>query len=114
MLDLGEGRPFARWCVGGTANVVLNCIDRHRPTARYEQRVLIWEGEDGTVSTWSFADLDREPCRLAWGLRRLGLGPGDVVGMVLPNLPQAAVAMLEVRDVKGLIALVKSQPGKLN
>ena len=71
VLDLGEGLPFARWCVGGTTNVVLNCIDRRRGTPRYTQEALVWEGEDGTVTTWTFADLDRETCRLAWGLRQL-------------------------------------------
>ncbi|HRO81527.1 MAG TPA: acetyl-coenzyme A synthetase N-terminal domain-containing protein, partial [Alicycliphilus denitrificans] len=79
VLDLGEGLPFARWCVGGTTNVVLNCIDRWRGSARYAQTALVWEGEDGTEQDWSLADLDRAVCQLAWGLRRLGLGRGDVV-----------------------------------
>ena len=30
VLDLGDGLPFAHWCVGGVTNVVLNCIDRRR------------------------------------------------------------------------------------
>lgn len=76
VLDLSQGLPFARWCVGGTTNVVLNCINRQRDTPRYTQAALIWEGEDGSVSSRTFADLDRETCRLAWGLRRLGLGRG--------------------------------------
>lgn len=103
VLDLGEGLPFARWCVGGTTNVVLNCIDRWRGSARYAQTALVWEGEDGTVQDWSLADLDRAVCQLAWGLRRLGLGRGDVVGMCLPNLPQAAVAMLAVAKIGGIV-----------
>ncbi|MBK9360128.1 MAG: AMP-binding protein [Rubrivivax sp.] len=103
VLDLGDGRPFAHWCVGGMTNVVLNCIDRHRGTPRHALPALVWEGEDGTVTTWTFADLDRETCRLAWGLRRLGLGRGDVVGMVLPNLPHAAAAMLAVAKVGGIV-----------
>ena len=103
MLDLSEGLPFAHWCVGGQTNVVLNCVDRHRDTARYTQPALVWEGEDGAVTTWTFADLDRETCRLAWGLRRLGLGRGDVVGMYLPNLPQAAAAMLAVAKIGGIV-----------
>ena len=103
VLDLSEGLPFARWCVGGTTNVVLNCVDRWRGTERYDQPALVWEGEDGTVTTWTFADLDREPCRLAWGLRRLGLGRGDVVGMYLPNLLQAAAAMLAVAKIGGIL-----------
>lgn len=103
VLDLGEGLPYAHWCVGGTTNVVLNGIDRRRGTPRYAQEALVWEGEDGTVTTWTFADLDRETCRLAWGLRQLGLGPGDVVGMYLPNLPQAAAAMLAVAKIGGIV-----------
>lgn len=103
VLDLAEGLPFAHWCVGGVTNVVLNCLDRHRGTARYEQPALVWEGEDGTVSTRTFADLDRETCHLAFGLRRLGLKPGDVVGMYLPNLPEAAAAMLAVAKIGAIV-----------
>ncbi|MDD2546382.1 MAG: AMP-binding protein [Burkholderiaceae bacterium] len=103
VLDLGQGLPFARWCVGGTTNVVLNCIDRRRGTPRYTEPALVWEGEDGTVTSWTFADLDRETSRLSWGLRHLGLGRGDVVGMFLPNLPQAAAAMLAVAKIGGIV-----------
>ncbi len=103
VLDLGEGLPFARWCVGGVTNVVLNCIDRRRGSARYAQPALVWDGEDGAVSTWTVADLDRETCRLAWGLRSLGIGRGDVVGMYLPNLPHAAPAMLAVAKIGAIV-----------
>jgi acetyl-CoA synthetase len=103
VLDLGEGRPFAHWCVGGETNVVTNCLDRRRDTDAYQQTALVWEGEDGTVTTWSFADLDRETCRLAWGLRSLGIDRGDVVGMYLPNLPHAAAAMLAVAKIGAIV-----------
>jgi acetyl-CoA synthetase len=103
VLDLSEGRPFAHWCVGGETNVVINCLDRWRGTERYAQPALVWEGEDGAVTTWTFADLDRETCRLAWGLRRLGVGRGDVVGMYLPNVPHAAAAMLAVAKIGAIV-----------
>lgn len=72
--DLRDGMPFARWCVGGVTNVVLNRIDRRRGTARYGCEALVWEGADGAVTTGTFADLDRGTSRLAWRLRRPGLG----------------------------------------
>lgn len=103
VLDLGEGKPFAHWCVGGETNVVINCLDRRRGTVAYEQTALVWEGEDGAVVTWTFADLDRETCRLAWGLRGLGIGRCDVVGMHLPNLPHAAAAMLAVAKIGAIV-----------
>jgi acetyl-CoA synthetase len=85
VLDLGEGLPFARWCVGGVTNVVLNCIDRRRGTPRYGQPALVWEGEDGAVTTWTFADLDRQTCRLAWGLRSLGIGRAMSSACICPT-----------------------------
>lgn len=103
VLDVSDGLPFAHWCVGGVTNVVLNCLDRRRGTECYGQPALVWEGEDGAVSTWTFADLDRETCRLAWGLRSLGIGRGDVVGMYLPNLPHAAAAMLAVAKIGAIV-----------
>src|SRR5690606_17135934 len=103
VLDASEGLPFARWCVGGVTNVVMNCLDRRRQTQRYTETALVWEGEDGATSTWTFADLDRETSRLAWGLRKLGLAQGDVVGMYLPNLPQAATAMLAVAKIGAIV-----------
>lgn len=103
VLDLADGKPFAHWCVGGETNVVINCLDRRRGTESYAQTALVWEGEDGTVTTWTFADLDRETSRLAWGLRRLGVGRGDVVGMYLPNVPHAAAAMLAVAKIGAIV-----------
>ncbi len=103
VLDQSDGLPFARWCVGGTTNVVMNCLDRRRRTEGYTHTALVWEGEDGATSAWTFADLDRETSRLAWGLRKVGLGQGDVVGMYLPNLPQAATAMLAVAKIGGIV-----------
>lgn len=103
VLDLDQRRPFARWCVGGVTNVVTNCLDRWRTSARNDQAALVWEGEDSTVTTWTFADLDRETCRPAWGLRKLGIGRSDVVGMYLPALPHAAAAMLAVTKIGTIV-----------
>lgn len=103
VLDVSQGQPFASWCVGGVTNVATNCLDRWRGTDPYAQPALVWEGEDGATTTWTLADLDRETCRLAWGLRRLGLGRGDVVGMYLPNLPHAAAAMLAVAKIGAIV-----------
>jgi acetyl-CoA synthetase len=103
ILDLSQGLPHAQWCVGGLTNVTLNCVDRRRGTERYLQPALVWEGEDGSTDTWSFRDLDQETARLAWGLRQLGLGAGDVIGMYLPNLPQAVVAMLAAAKIGAIV-----------
>ncbi len=57
MLDVSRGEPWARWCVGGTTNIVLNCIDKHRDTPVWDQTFLVWEGEDAPRAAQ--ADLPR-------------------------------------------------------
>ena len=93
MLDLSRGQPWARWCVGGTTNIVLNCLDKHRGTAVWDQTFLVWEGEDKRERrSLTYREFDREVGRLAQGLRDLGIGRGDVVAIYMPNLPETFVA----------------------
>src|SRR5215204_1852478 len=49
--------PFAKWFVGGTLNVAVNCLDRHVRTARRNKAALIWEGEPGDRRTLTYWDL---------------------------------------------------------
>ncbi|MCP5265376.1 MAG: AMP-binding protein [Burkholderiaceae bacterium] len=103
VLDLSDGLEFPHWCAGGTTNVAMNCIDVRRGTPEYTRAVFEWEGEDGARLSWTFADVDREVSKFAWGLRKLGIGRGDVVGMYLPNLPQAAVTLLAVAKIGAIV-----------
>lgn len=90
VLDESQGAPWARWCVGGTTNVVLNALDRWRGTPTYERTALDWIGEQGERRSFTYRELDREVCRCAEGLRALGLGRGDVIATYLPNVPALA------------------------
>ncbi len=103
VIDESEGLPWTRWCLGGTTNVVLNCLDRWLETTAADRPAIEWEGEDGARTTWTYRDLDRETCALAGGLRSLGIGRGDVVGIYLPNIPQAVVALLAVTKIGGIV-----------
>jgi acetyl-CoA synthetase len=86
--------PFAKWFVGATTNLAHNCLDRHLTTARRNKAAIIWEGEPGDSRTLTFHDLHREVCRFANVLKRLGVAKGDRVGIYLPMIPEAAIAML--------------------
>ena len=48
MLDTSRGEPWARWCAGGTTNIVLNCIDKHRDTPVWDQTFMVWDGATHT------------------------------------------------------------------
>jgi acetyl-CoA synthetase len=86
--------PFAKWFVGGKLNISHNCLDRHLTTHRRNKAALIWEGEPGDTRTLTYAQLHREVCQFANALKQLGVGKGDRVGIYMPMIPEAAIAML--------------------
>ncbi|HLG21246.1 MAG TPA: AMP-binding protein [Candidatus Manganitrophaceae bacterium] len=81
--DSSAGAPWTRWFVGGTTNIAANCVDRHVRT-HPNAAALIWEGEDRSTRTLTYAELDREIRRLAGALQREGIGPGETVGIYMP------------------------------
>ncbi len=104
MLDTSRGIEWARWCVGGTTNVVLNCIDRHRDTPAWERPFLVWEGEDRRAQrSLSYRDFDAEVCRLAGALQALGVQRGDRVGLYMPNLPETFIAFFAVMKIGAVV-----------
>jgi acetyl-CoA synthetase len=86
--------PFAQWFVNGKTNISYNCLDRHLTTWRRNKAALIWEGEPGDSRTYTYAQLHREVCQFANVLKQLGIQKGDVVGIYMPMIPEAAIAML--------------------
>jgi acetyl-CoA synthetase len=86
--------PHAKWFVNGKINISYNCLDRHLTTARRNKAALIWEGEPGDSRTLTYAQLHREVCQFANALKELGVQKGDVVGIYMPMIPEAAIAML--------------------
>ncbi|MBL8920968.1 MAG: acetate--CoA ligase [Myxococcaceae bacterium] len=85
--------PFAKWFLGGRTNLSYNALDRHLAT-QGDKVAIRFEGEPGDRRDVTYRELHAEVCRLANGLRALGVKPGDRVGIYLPLIPEAAVAML--------------------
>ena len=98
VLDVSKGPQWPRWFVGGTINLTHNCIDKHLDE-RGDRPAIVWEGEDGTTRTVSFSDLHRDVCRLAAGLRDLGVTRGDAVGVYMPMVPEAMVAAYAIARI---------------
>lgn len=93
-LDLSGGKPWPEWFVDGGFNYVANAVDRHADGERADRIAIRWEGDNGERRTLTFRELRAEVDRLANGLRRLGVGKGDRVGIFLPMLPETAIATL--------------------
>ncbi len=91
--------PNAKWFVGGHLNVAENCLDAQIDQGRGDKVAILWEGEPVAnggpeVRKLTYRQLLADVCRLANGLRSLGVKRGDRVTIYLPHVPEAAVAML--------------------
>ena len=86
--------PFAKWFVGGKLNVSYNCVDRHVEAGNGDRVAFHWRGEEGEERDVTYADLHRDVQKFANALKDRGIGPGDVVGIFLPMIPEVVVAML--------------------
>jgi acetyl-CoA synthetase len=91
--------PNAKWFVGGQLNVAENCLDVQVDQGRGDKTAILWEGEPTgpggpEVRRITYRHLLADVCRLANGLKSLGVRKGDRVTIYLPHVPEAAVAML--------------------
>ena len=80
-----------RWHVPAEFNLAEVCCTRwakERPDAV----AIRFEAEDGRRTDFSYGELDRDADRLAAALRKLGVGRGDRVALVLPQRFETAVA----------------------
>ncbi|AXR07816.1 acetate--CoA ligase [Salinimonas sediminis] len=83
-----------KWFEDGELNASYNCIDRH--LAENAKKVaLFWEGDSPEDSEEvTYQQLHYEVCKLANGLKKLGVSKGDRVAIYMPMVPHAAYAML--------------------
>ncbi|MGH3043457.1 MAG: AMP-binding protein, partial [Gaiellaceae bacterium] len=89
--DDSRGPEWTTWFPGSTVSIARNCV--HRWAERTPDKVgAVFAGEDGSRRELTFAELSRDVTRLAEGLVRLGVEPGDRVAIYLPMCPEVAVA----------------------
>ncbi|WP_404371282.1 acetate--CoA ligase [Corallococcus coralloides] len=97
--------PHARWFVEGKTNLAYNCLDRHLPKLK-DKPAILFEGEPGDRRAITYGELSQQVNRLANGLKSLGVKKGDRVGIYLPMVPEAAVAMLACARVGAVHSVV--------
>ena len=103
VLDLSQGKPWPKWCVGGETNVAASCLVRHRESETEARLAVAWESEAGEIRSWSYRDLDKETCRLAEGLKSLGLGPGDAIGLFMPMGPEVVAGFFAILHIGAIV-----------
>ncbi len=60
---------------------------------------LVFRSEDKRAYRWSWDELRAKVSSIQQGLRSAGIGPGDRVAGLLPNIPEAIAAMLAVTSI---------------
>ena len=99
VLDDSRGPQWPKWFIGGSINLTYNCIDRHALSERAGSRALIWEGEDGDTRSFTYKELASEVNRVANGLLAAGIGKGDAVGVYMPMVLEAVVALYAIAKI---------------
>lgn len=103
VLSLDDGIERPRWCVGGRTNLSLACIDRHRGEEMDGKPAIVWSGEDGAAKSLTYGDIAENVARFASLLDARGVKPGDVVGLFMPMIPEAAIAFMAVIHVGAVV-----------
>jgi acetoacetyl-CoA synthetase len=82
--------PGAVWFEGAQLNYAEAILRRIAP----DRPALLFASEREPLRELSGADLRAAVAAVAAGLRRLGVGRGDRVAAVIPNIPEAVIAMI--------------------
>ena len=106
-LDLAGGAARATWWGGGAFNHALAATE---PWAaiRPDAEALAWEGEDGEVRRFTWAELDRDARLAARRFGALGIGAGSRVGIFLPMLPETVISVLALGRLRAIFTPIFS------
>lgn len=88
--------PDTRWFPGRTVNYARHLLAGREGTA------LVAVAEDGSREEIDFAQLRERVAALAAHLRALGVGRGDRVVAVLPNVAEAVIGLLATASIGGI------------
>ena len=90
------------------ANMAADTVTRFANGPRKDHPALIFEKNDGSTETWSFAEVEERATRLAAALADLGVGKGARVAIHTGLRPETGLAHLAIYKL-GAIAVTLSQ-----
>lgn len=102
-VDLSRGPQFPSWFPGGRLNWVNTIYRWARNPATAQQKAVVAEREDGSVSELTYAELEQRVSDFAAGLVRHGVRQGDRVGLLMENGVEATVSLLAIVHLGALV-----------
>ncbi len=98
--------PTFRWFEGGLTNLAYNCLDLHVARGWGGHAALVALTERGERRVFTYAQLLAGVEEIAAALRGLDVGKGDRVGIYMPTMPEAIMAMLACTRIGALHLVV--------
>ncbi len=95
--DAERFRTEAHW-LGGPIRSVLSAAVAVHP----DREALVGYRSDGTVLRWTYREFDAKATHAASVLAELGVEPGDVVAVMLPNWIEYCALIFGVAEIGGL------------
>lgn len=102
ILDISDGIPFPKWCVDGRMNIVESCLDKWMATGS-QKVALIYEDESLHSRSLTYQDIYDQTVSLANALKKLGVSPGDRIGLYMPMVPELLIAFLASIRIGGIV-----------
>ena len=99
ILDETKGPPWSKWCVGGTTNIVLNCIDRHKNKDFFKETFIYSEREDGRENSITYEEFDKQISKVGNSLKINGFKKGDVIALYMPQLIETYIAYFAILKI---------------
>jgi len=90
-LENGNAMPGARFFPQGTLNFAENLLAHARDD---DEPALIFRSETGDAWRMTWGALREDVARAQKVFARFGIGPGDRIAAMMPNMPETVVAML--------------------
>jgi acetyl-CoA synthetase len=85
--------PFYKWFEDGELNASANCLDKHVGTPVENKTAIVFEADDGTVSSVTYKELLSRVSRFANALKAQGIKKGDRVIVYMPMTIEGVIAM---------------------
>ena len=88
-----SNKPFYKWFEDGELNASANCLDKHMGTPVENKTAIIFEADDGKVTSVTYRELLAKVSQFANALKAQGIKKGDRVLVYMPMTIEGVVAM---------------------
>jgi acetoacetyl-CoA synthetase len=100
--------PGARWF----PDVALSYPEHIFRGKRDDAPAVHFASEGTDAATWNWAQLRHETARIRAGLARIGVGRGDRIAGVMPNIPETLAAFLATTSLGAICRAVHRSSGR--